>query len=89
MTGTPSVRLVHPTDNNTVVSKEEHQQHRTGVDMLLYLIRYTRPEIANEGRELNILNEGPTGKATEEMKRIIKYVIDTVNKGLKMTTQKK
>ena len=57
--------------------------------MLLYLIRYTRPEIANEGRELNILNEGPTGKATEEMKRIIKYVIDTVNKGLKMTTQKK
>ena len=24
MTGTPSVRLVRPTDNNTVVSKEEH-----------------------------------------------------------------
>ena len=41
--GTPSVRLVRPTDKNGVVSKEEHEQYRTGVGILLYLVKHTRP----------------------------------------------
>ena len=38
MPGIPSVVPVRPTDKNKVVSKEEHEQYRTSVSMLLYLI---------------------------------------------------
>ena len=39
MSGTPSVGLVRPTDKNEMVSKEDHEQYRTGVGMLMYLIK--------------------------------------------------
>ena len=39
--------------------------------------------------ELTRLNYGPTGNAMKEMKRVIKYVIDTGNKVFKMTPQKR
>ena len=89
MPGTPSVGLMRPTDKNEVVSKEENEQYRTGVGILLYLVKHTRPYIANAVRELTRLNDGPTGNTMKEMKHIIKYVIDTGNKGLEMTPQKK
>ena len=57
--------------------------------MLLYLVRHNRPGIENAVRALTILNYGPTGNPMKEMKCVIKYVIDTVNKGFKMTRQKK
>ena len=85
MPGTPSVGLVRPTDKNKLVSKEEHEQYRTGVSMLLYLVKHTLPDIINEIRELTRLNDGPTGNAMKEMKHIIKYVIDMGNTVLKMT----
>ena len=48
-----------------------------------------QPYIVNGVRELTRLNDRPTGDAMKEMKRVIKYVIDTVNKWLKITSQKK
>ena len=48
-----------------------------------------QPYIVNGVRELTRLNDGPTRNTMKEMKRVIKYVIDTGNKGLKMTSQKK
>ena len=63
MPGTPSVGLVRPTDKNEVVSNEEHEQYRTGVGMLLYLVKHTRPDVANTVRELTRLNDGPTESA--------------------------
>ena len=35
MPGTPSVGIVRPTDKKKVVSKEYHEQYRTGAGMLL------------------------------------------------------
>ena len=84
MSGTPSVGLVRPNEKNRVVFKEDHEQYRTSVGMLLYLVKNMRPDIANAVRQLTRLNDGPTGNATKEMKPVIKYVIDTGNKGLKM-----
>ena len=60
ITGTPRVGLVHPNDKNEVVSKEDHQQYRYGVGMLLYLVKQTQPDIANAVRGLTRLNYGPT-----------------------------
>ena len=58
---TPNVGLVRPTDKKKVVYKEEHKQYRTGVGMLLYLVKHARPDITNAVRELTRLNDGPTG----------------------------
>ena len=57
--------------------------------MLLYLMKNTRLDISNSMMGLTILNDGPTGNVMKEMKRVIKYVLDTGNKGLKMTPHKK
>ena len=78
--GTPSVGLVRPTDKNEVVFNEEHEQYRNGVGMLLYLVKHKQPDTANAVREITILDYGPTGNAMKEVKSVIKYVIDTVNK---------
>ena len=74
---------------NINIDKEEHEHYRTGVSILLYLVKNTQPNIANTVKELTRLNDVPTGNATREIKRIIKYVIVTRNKGLKITPQKK
>ena len=89
MPGTPSVGTVCPTDKNEVVSKEQHEKYRNGVGMLLYLMKNTRLDISNSMMGLTILNDGPTGNVMKEMKRVIKYVLETGNKGLKMTPHKK
>ena len=86
--GTPSVGLVRSTDKNKVVSNEEHEQYRTGVSMLLYLIKHTQPDISNSVRGLTRLNDGPRVNAMKEMKHIIKNVVDIGNQGLKVTPQK-
>ena len=57
--------------------------------MLLYLVKHTQPYIENSVRELTRLNDGLTGSEMKEMKRVIKYVIATGNKELKMIPQKK
>ena len=63
MPGTPSVGLVRPTDKNEVVYKENNEQYRTGIGILLYLVKHMQPDIDNSVRGLTILNDGPTGNA--------------------------
>ena len=47
--------------------------------MLLYLVKHSRPDIANCVRELSKVLDGTTDCACNEMLRIIKYVLDTKN----------
>ena len=51
--------------------------------MLLYLVKHSRPDIANATRELSKVMDKPTPAAMKELKRVMKYVIDTKNYGLK------
>ena len=52
--------------------------------MLLYLVKHSRPDIANPVRELSKVLDGPDSGAFKEMLRVIKYVLDTQNWGLKI-----
>ena len=54
----------------------------------MYLIKHMQRDIANVVMELTRLNYAPTGNSMKEMKRLIKYVIDTGNKELEITPQK-
>ena len=83
MPGTPSVGLTCPEDKSWIIDAGGHATYHSGVGMLLYLAKHTRPDIANAVRELSKLNDCPTEHGFKEMKRVIKYVLDTRNKGLK------
>jgi len=52
--------------------------------MLMYLIKHSRPDIANTVRELTKVLGKATPAAYKEMLRCIKFVIDTKNKGLRI-----
>ena len=84
--GTPSLRLVREKDESQCVSAEKQTLYRSGVGMLLllYLVKHSRPDIANCVRELSEVLEGTTDCTFNEMLRIIKYVLDTNKLGLKI-----
>ena len=51
--------------------------------MLLFLIKHSRPDIANCTRELSKVLDGATLSAYKEMLQVIKFVIATKEWGLK------
>ncbi len=52
--------------------------------MLLWLVKHSRPNIANPVRELSKCLDGATEASFKQMLYIIKYVLDTKDMGLKM-----
>ena len=56
---------------------------------MLYLIKHSRPEIANCVRELSKTMQRPTEEHNNELMRIIKWVLNTPNFGLKIKPEVK
>jgi hypothetical protein len=54
------------------------------VGSLLHLVKHSRPDIANKVQELAKCLDGASPAAFKEMKRLVKFVIDTKLYGLKM-----
>ncbi|KAL7526613.1 hypothetical protein ACHAWF_001850, partial [Thalassiosira exigua] len=81
--GTPNQYLIRNTDPNMALDKAQHKRYRSGVGMLLWLVKHSRPDIANAVRELSKVLDGTTEMAYKEMLRAIKYVLDTKDYGLK------
>ncbi len=81
--GTPGIGLRKAEDGIKVPS-EDHSMYRSGVGMLLYLVKHSRPDIANAVREMTKVLDNPTLAAIKEMKRCIKFVLDTKTFGLKI-----
>jgi hypothetical protein len=52
--------------------------------MLLYLVKHTRPDIANAVRELTTCMDKSTPVSYKEMLKVIKFVLHTKELGLKM-----
>jgi hypothetical protein len=56
----------------------------SGVGMLLYLVKHSRPDISNAVPELSKMMSGATDAAFKELKRVIKFVLDTKTYGLRV-----
>jgi hypothetical protein len=84
--GTPGLRVTRPAKDepNTTVSEEDKTLYKSGVGMLLYLVKHSRPDIANVVRELSKMMDGATPAAFKELKRTIKFVLDTRTFGLRI-----
>ena len=64
------------------LGRELHNEYRSGVGMLLYLIKYSQPDIANCARELSTVLDGATDQAWKELLCANKFVLDTKDLGL-------
>ena len=81
--GTPSLRQVRETEEDKKLSPSLQLRYRSGVGVLLYLVKHTRPDIANCVRELSKCLDGSTPASYKELLRVIKYVLDSKDMGLK------
>ncbi len=79
----PNETLVPPREGE-VISYEKQQKYRTGLGKLLYLTKWSRPEIGNAVREISRYMGGATVKHVKAVERIIKYCLGTKDTGLTM-----
>jgi hypothetical protein len=69
--------------NIGILNAEQQTLYRSGVGTLLQFANKTRPDIANCVRELSKGMDRTTPAALKEMYRVIKYLINTKEYGLK------
>ena len=75
--GTPGQGLVRVEENEKAVSNDEQTEYRSGVGMLLFLTKFSRPDISNAVRELSKMNDKACEGHVKELFRVIKFVLDT------------
>jgi hypothetical protein len=80
----PRTTILRPTAEETMLSADDQKTYRSGVGMLLYLVKHSRPDIANAVRELSKVADGATKDHWKALLRVIKYVLSTENHGLKI-----
>jgi hypothetical protein len=59
-----------------LLTPEQQTKYSSGVGMLLYLVKHSRPGISNAVGELTRVLDGATPEHWKAMLRVIKYVID-------------
>jgi hypothetical protein len=58
--GAPRTVILRPNKDDPLISSKDQKIFRSGVGMLLYLVKHSRPDIANEVRELSKVADGAT-----------------------------
>jgi hypothetical protein len=74
---TPRFKIQKSTINMDVLDAHYQRRYRSGVKMLLYSTRYSRPDICNTIQELSKCMDSTTQGTYNELLRVIKFVIDT------------
>jgi hypothetical protein len=82
--GTPRKIIRKTTPEDTALVGEGQTEYRSGVGSLLYLLKHSRPELSNPIRELSKAMSAPNTDHLKEMLRVVKWVLQTPNIGLKM-----
>jgi Reverse transcriptase (RNA-dependent DNA polymerase)/gag-polypeptide of LTR copia-type len=85
----PKTTIMRPQPGDPLISPEKQKLFRSGVGMLLYLVKHSRPDISNAVRELSKVADGATEAHWKELLRTIKFVLSTPNKALKLKPKKK
>ena len=78
----PGTSLQRTKDDNDKLDVDDHKNFRSGVGMLLYLVKNSRPDIANAVRELTKVMDKPNKDHEKALYRAIRYVLDTKYKSL-------
>ena len=81
---TPGFHVVRNISEAVFISDRDQKLYRGRVGMLLFLVKHTRQDLSNSTRELSKVMDKATKGHMKELCRLIKYAIDTKNKGLKL-----
>ena len=79
---TPSFRLMRVKEGEGVLTQEEQTLLRCGVGILLYLVKQTRPDLANATRELSKAMDVANYTHWRELLRVVKYALKSQEKGI-------
>jgi Reverse transcriptase (RNA-dependent DNA polymerase) len=80
----PKTSITRPIEGESLINTEQQTKYRSGVGMLLYLVKHSRPEISNAVRELSKVCDGANMNHWKCLMRTIQYVNSTYNIGLKI-----
>jgi hypothetical protein len=75
--GTPRFKVTRPDEDSDSIPESLQKNYRSGVSMLLYLIKYSRPDLSNAIRESSKCMDMATTLTYQEMLCAIKFVLDT------------
>ena len=78
----PNFRLMQVKEGEAVLSPQEQTLYRCGVGILLYLVKQTRPDLANATRELSRAMDVANYIHWKELLRVIKYTLKSQEKGI-------
>ena len=81
--GTPRFIARRLENKEDTVNAEGLETYRSGVGTLLYLTKYSRPDISNPVRELSKTMDAPAPAHLKEMYNLIRFVLSTKDYGLK------
>ena len=69
--------IKRPEEDEILIEKAEQSLFRSGVGLLLYLVKFSRPDLSNTVRELSKVMDRATPAHMKNLMRAIKYVLDT------------
>ena len=65
-------RIVRPGEGKKLITKDEQAKYRSGIGMLLYLVKFSRPDLSNAVRELSKVNDGATAEHKVLVYKVLK-----------------
>ena len=79
---TPAFKLTRVKKGEGVLTPEEQTLYRCGVGILLYLVKHTRPDLANATRELSKAMDIANYLHWRELLHVIVYALKTQERAL-------
>ena len=80
----PGYNVCRTEKGRILIANDMQKTYQSGVGMLSYLVKHSRPDLANSVRELSKVLDGATQDNYKELLRVIKFTIVTEKKGLRM-----
>ena len=80
----PKTSILRPQKGDPLISPEKQKLFRSGVGMLLWLVKHSRPDINNAVRELSKVADGATEAHWKELLRTINFVLNSEGLALKI-----
>jgi hypothetical protein len=80
----PKTFILRPKPGDPLISADDQFKFISVVGVLLFLVKHSRPDNSNVVRELSKVADGATPGHWKTMTRLIKYVLDTEDYGLKL-----
>ena len=73
-----------PKENTEMLTSEKQKLYQKGIGMSIYLIKHSRPDVANCTRDLSKCNKSATQVHMTGLLRLLKFILDTRNAKLKI-----